>query len=595
MQTGFTLHNLFWAFTDTNAMWAPMTWLSLMLDHWLFGLNPLGYHLTNLLLHIGNALLLYWFLRRAAGSGWRAALVTALFALHPLRVESVAWISERKDVLSVFFGLAALNAYAAYARVSDDDLRQLPSLRKPWKLVRLYGLMLLLLILSLWSKPMLVTLPFLFLLLDFWPLQRMKRSVPQTHQAGHHAPSPTARFILLILEKIPLAAVAVIFSFITYNAQAYTGAVRNLASYALPSRVANAVVSYARYLGKLFWFKNLAVLYPYPGHWPAWQVAGAASLLLLITALVLWQLRRRPYLAMGWFWFVGTLVPVIGIVQVGDQSMADRYTYFPAIGLCIMAVYAIPSRWVAADIGQRRVTAAALAVLMVMSYFTYIQVSYWENSTALFTHAIAVTNGNFTAHDYLGTELAASGNPNEPNNMSMAIAGAGKHFRAALRINPNDAVAHYGLAGTLMTQGEFAKAAAELRLALQGQPQNADAHLALGYALVNLGQIDAAIGEYQQALRLHPTRPEVAQESLGAAYLLGGDPTRAIDQARKALAINPNVTGAHSLLGQALATLGRFDEALDELAKAQAQRPNDPNIRGLIEKVREAQQRQKKS
>jgi hypothetical protein len=457
VQEGLSWQGVVWAFTTTDAnFWHPLTWLSHMLDCELFGLNPGGHHLTGLLLHVANTLLLLLVLQRMTGALWPSAFVAALFALHPLHVESVAWVSERKDVLSTFFWILTMGAYVRYA----EHPKALP-----------YALTLVLFSLGLMAKPMLVTLPFVLLLLDYWPLGRldmgqMRPSAPGRTDTPKAAKSP---LFLLLLEKAPFLVLSVVACILAYVAQVQGGAVKSSGLFPMDIRIANALVSYVSYLEKTFWPQNLAVFYPHPGAWPVWQTAGATLLLVSISVLVILCVRKTPYLALGWFWYLGTLVPVLGLVQVGDHAMADRYTYVPLIGIFIMIA------WGAQDLANRRrqgapgFLAAAAAVLIVCGIVSAQQLRHWQNSTTLFQHAIHVTRNNEGAHNNLGLALVEQGrldeaiaqylralelkplNPRALNNLGIALAKQGKLeearecFTRALAIDPEHHLARRNL------------------------------------------------------------------------------------------------------------------------------------------------------
>ena len=421
VQNGLTSTSVVWAFTSGYASnWHPLTWISHMVDCQLYGLNPQGHHLTSLLFHIFNVLLLFLVLRNITGAVWRSAVVAALFAWHPLHVESVAWVAERKDVLSTFFWLLTMLAYARYAEESK--------VQSPKSKVY-YGLALVCFALGLMAKPMLVTLPFLLLLLDFWPLRRIYDPDAKACGAGlrftiyeptdlqtassFKAPSgplasPTSHksqitYRKLILEKVPFLLLAIASSVVTFLVQKTGGAVASLEALSFGQRIANALVSYIRYLGKMVWPRDLAVFYPIHHAWAAWQWAGAGLLIVAISVLAIAMIRQRPYFSVGWFWYLGTLVPVIGLIQVGGQSMADRYTYMPLVGIFIIF------SWGMADLlgrGQLRrmnlAWAVIVPVLVACLMVTRSQTSYWKDSITLFRHAIAVTTDNTLAHVDLG-------------------------------------------------------------------------------------------------------------------------------------------------------------------------------------------------
>src|SRR5258705_1606495 len=389
---GVTLAGLAWAFTTFHAAnWHPLTWISHMIDCQLFGMNAGHQLLVNALIHVANTLLVFWFLLRTTHARWPSALVAALFALHPLHVESVAWASERKDTLSTFFGLLSLIAYVRYAEA--------PSIRR-------YAWVAIMLALGLLAKPMLVTWPFVMLLLDYWPLQRFRKSEVRSQKSVVRG---------LVIEKIPLLVLVAASAGITSVAQSHLGAVRTFTEFPIAPRLSNALVSYAKYLLLAFWPNDLAVNYPFQkAGVPAWQIIGAALLLIGITAFCFFQRKIRPYLIVGWLWFLGTLVPVIGLVQVGGQTMADRYFYIPSIGLFIAIVFGL------ANIAERRRVApwltAAIAnvVILVLATLTNAQIHRWSDSFTLFKHALAVTPPNAAIENVLGFALHRSGQLDEP-------------------------------------------------------------------------------------------------------------------------------------------------------------------------------------
>ncbi|HEV1286119.1 MAG TPA: tetratricopeptide repeat protein [Bryobacteraceae bacterium] len=491
IRDGITLAGLAWAFTSAYAAnWFPVTWISHMLDFQLFGLDSGWHHLTNLMIHLASTALLFVMLKRMTQKLGESAFVSFVFALHPLHVESVAWVTERKDVLSAFFWILTIWLYLDY--VDQPGPRR-------------YLLALAAFCLGLMSKQMLVTLPFALLLLDYWPLMRPK----------------TAR---LLIEKIPYVVLSAAVSLVTYKVQRAAGAVTALDFIPLATRAENAVISYVAYIVQFFWPSGLAVFYPYPPVLPVWQIAGSALILGAISALAL----LRPYLAVGWFWYLGTLVPVIGLVQVGLQAKADRYTYIPTIGLSIMLAWGVSeivARWPRAKFP---VQAAAVSICLAWLALTWTQVQYWQNSVTLFDHAIASTHDNFIAHSNLGVVLAEQGktqdalrhlfasveeNPNHGdarNNLGALLGRLGRtdeaaeQFAQAIRISPNDAHAHNNLGNTLVARQKFAEGANEFQTALRLLPDFALAHFGLGGALLNLGHSDEAIAQFSEALRLDP-------------------------------------------------------------------------------------------
>ena len=521
-----------WAFTTGHASnWHPLTWLSHMLDVEVFGVNPGPHHLVNLFFHVINTLLLFVLLQRATGATGRSALVAALFALHPLHVESVAWISERKDVLSTMFFMATLWAYITYARN--------PAL---WR----YIVVFVLLALGLMAKPMLVTLPFVLLLLDIWPLRRFNLEHPGRGAA-----------VKLVVEKLPLFALVIVSSVITLLVQQKGGAINSLAQSPLAERLSNVLVSYVMYIGNMFWPNGLAVLYPIPKTIPLWQPFGSAILLIMITFGVLKFLRRYPYLGVGWFWYLGTLVPVIGIIQVGSQAMADRYTYIPLIGLFIMVAWGGYDLLVRGT--SKRVPIAITIALMVagLGAATWVQVQYWVDAKSLWKRALSVTKDNARAHVAYGSLLA-----NETRHKE-----ASAHFTAAIGIQPNYAEAHNKLGVELAASGRHDEAVAHYKEALRHRTSLGMAHTNLGNALIAQGQTEEAMTHYEKALAMDQDDP-LALNSLGSAMDELGRVDEAITLYRRALVVNPGLSAAHNNLAAAFARKGQFDEAIVEIGLA---------------------------
>ncbi|HWW02647.1 MAG TPA: tetratricopeptide repeat protein [Candidatus Acidoferrum sp.] len=601
VQTGLTLANITWAFTTGHASnWHPLTWLSHMLDCQLFGIRPGPQHLVNLAFHIANTLLLFLVLRRLTGAHWRSAIVAALFAFHPLHVESVAWISERKDVLSTFFFLLALAAYVRYAESVSGAERRVWSGR--WRSPLAYAFSLLLFALGLMSKPMPVTLPFLLLLLDYWPLGRLSFSVSAdnsahasctTHQ-GQRPPSPLPH---LVLEKLPFFALSLTSCVVTLIVQQKGGAVST--SLSLGGRMANALVSYVRYLAKTFCPTDLSVLYPHPGHWPGWQVAASAFVVLAVSAAVVWQARVRPWLAVGWFWFLGSLVPVIGLVQVGIQSMADRYTYIPLIGLFIALVWGVGEVLSAWPRRAEVLPAAVALTLVACALLTVRQVGFWHDSETLFQRAVRVTTNNYLAYNNLAYFLSGRGKPLDAmtnylksleinplyddalNNMGYALAGlrrfpeAISYYERALRIRPNHAEVHNNLGNALSEMGRLNEAIEQYSLVLKQNPEHADAHNNLGIALAMQGKLNEAIPHFRDAIRFKPGYAS-AHSNLGNALAAQHKLDEAIEEYRISLDLNPKDPQAHNNLGNVLAEHGRLDEAIPHYAKAIELNPNNP-------------------
>ena len=518
VQDGLTSENLLWALsTRQTANWHPLTWVSLILDCRLFGMWAGGYHLVNVLLHVVNTLLLFAVFNRMTAAPWRSAFVASLFALHPLHVESVAWVAERKDVLSTCFLLLTIWAYIRYIERPTG-----------WRYLSTLGLY----ALGLMSKPMGVTLPFVLLLLDYWPLGRTRWAKPAT---GESVKAPPRQ---LLKEKLPFLALAAVSCVVTYWAQQAGGTVVPMVNLSLRMRIANALLSYVGYMGQTFWPTRLAVFYPLHEMLPA-AVMGAAVGLVGITAVVIWRARRAPWLATGWFWYLGMLVPVIGLVQVGAQSMADRYTYVPLIGLFIMLCWSVPC----GEIRRRNLkpvaSVVAAAVLMVCVVLSVVQVRYWKDTATLFDHALKVTRDNWLAHCNLGMALAQAGRIEE------AIG----QYQQALRIEPDCADAHYNLGVFLSQTGRIEEAIWHYGQAVRLKPDDADAHNNLGLALQQVGKIENAISHYEQALRINPDDVEV-HCNLGMALAQAGRIEEAIGHYEQALRIKPDLVAAQKSLAR---------------------------------------------
>lgn len=543
VQRGLTLANLRWALASgAAANWHPLTWLSHMADCTLFGLQPAGHHLTSVLLHACNAGLLFLGLHRMTRATGRSFLVALLFGVHPLRVESVVWVAERKDVLSGLFFLLTILAYAQYLRTS-----RVPGRKSRRYYVAAVGAF----ALGLMSKPMLVTLPCVLLLLDWWPLQRFA-------PAATAASSSPARVMReLAWEKTPFFLLAAASSVVTYAVQQSHGAVVQVHAISLGDRTANMLVSYFRYLAKAVWPADLALPYPYPPHWPGPMVLLAGAGLALGTGGAVALRRRHPYLLTGWLWFLGTLVPVIGLVQVGAQAMADRYTYLPLVGLLVMLVWGL-NEW-----GKRgRHTRWALPVAggvaaLLCALRTQRQISYWKDSESLSRHAIAVTRNNAVALENLGRALGEKGQVDE----------AIEQYRAALRLNPQDGIAYNGLAVMLMEKRDFEAAANQLRTALELNPDDAFAHGNLGVILAGRGELDEALRHLEQAARLQPDDAGV-RNNLAGVLAARGRFAEAIPHYRAAIALKPNYAKARNNLGVALVRTGELDQAIEQFREA---------------------------
>lgn len=591
VQSGLTWDGVKWAFHSSRlANWHPLVWISYMTDVALFGGGAAGPHFSNLLLHAANAVLVFLLFQRLTHEPWKSIWVAGLFALHPLHVESVAWIAERKDVLSTWFGLLALISYARY--VGESKTRSAKS--KTW-----YGLALGFFTFGLMSKPMLVSLPFLLLLLDHWPLRRFDFGFRKTDSAVLRR---------LILEKLPFFLLGLFFSALTFWLQKRSGAVAGLVSLPWTGRAENAVVSYARYLGKTFWPVKLSFFYSHPGFWPVAWIALATVLLVGGSTVAVRSSDRRPYVFVGWFWFLGTLVPVIGLVQVGLQSMADRYTYIPLIGIFILAAWGLGElaerwgfpKWACAAAGGLAVAACALR--------TADQLTCWRNSETVFRHALAVTQNNYVAHCNLGWFLAEQGRTTEAvaefnqareaypdffdafNGLGYTLGIMGRmdeavaNARRALQLNPHSDAAWNNLGFARFNQGFVEEALACYRSALKINPENADALNNLGFALAQRGDFAAALRYYQATLQVNPRHIE-ARNNLGVVLDEFGKLDEAIAQYRKVLEQDPAHAHAHSNLGIALARQGKLEEAVVHFRQALSRKPDDPRTHNNLANV----------
>jgi protein O-mannosyl-transferase len=559
VQGGFTWANVKWAFLSADIdYWRPLSWLSHMADCQLFGLHPWGHHLTNVLLHALNSLLVFAVLRKMTGAVWRSLLVAALFGLHPLHVESVAWIAERKDVLSTLFWLLSMWAYAHWVRQR--------AAQQPRASV-FYGLALASFALGLMSKPMLVMVPCVLLLLDFWPLGRFGCTTDHSSPAESSFANWAAVAWSLVVEKIPFFAFSAAVSVLTVLAQKHVGALKTAADYPWPDRIANAMVAYCRYLGKCSFPTKLAAFYPYTKHQPAGQVVLAGVLLAVITVIVCALYRKRSYLLVGWLWFLGTLLPVIGLVQVGEQSMADRYSYMPLVGVFVMLVWTAGDLMACWRLRLELLSAVAGAVVVGCVVLTSRQLVFWQDSTTLFRRALAVTENNWAAHTYLGVALSKS-----PAHLPEAIA----EYEAGIRIAPEVSEAHNYLANALArTPGRESEAIDEFQVALRLNSKIADAHSNLATMLAKIpGRLPEAIAEYQAALRLKPESAEI-HYYLGLA--LARTPPRlpeAITEFRTALRLKPDSAEIHYNLGLVLAETPALPEAIAEYRAALQLRPD---------------------
>ena len=605
IQKGLTWESIKWAFMNPMAtLWQPLTMLSHMAVYQVCGLNPWGHHLANVLLHAFNAGLVFALLRQMTGATWRSLLVAALFAAHPLRVEAVAWVTERRDVLSAFFGLLALIAYVRYAQgrgmrksetrnpkpegnpkseIRSSNVESMVRSSVPGSMLDVgcwmfgvrvpssifYLLSLFFLALGLMSKPMLVTWPLVMLLLDYWPLKRMQNAecrmqntpagdtqheIPvlrsSNAEGGRNTPYVSrftfhvSRFTLLslLVEKIPFFVLVVLTSVVTFVVQKSEGILAVGEGLPLSARLGNALISYGRYLGKLFWPVNLAVYYPHPGHWPLGKVLLAGGLILGISVLVWVSRRRYPYLLMGWLWYCGTLVPVSQVIQTGAHAMADRWTYLPCLGVLILVV------WGARELIQGwRYRALALSVtggtaIVLCLALTRHQIGYWQESETLLRHTLAVSDNNGMIQRNLACALLDKGQIDE------AII----HFREFVRLRPELGNSHYNLGIALYKKGQLDEAIQQLQETIRLEPDDADAHHNLGTAFYQQGRIGEAISQFRETIRLQPDRAE-AYNNLGTAFGMQGQTDEAIRQFQKALRLKPDYADARKNLDLVLA------------------------------------------
>jgi tetratricopeptide (TPR) repeat protein len=581
VQTGLNWDMVEWAFTSYDqANWHPVTWLSHALDWQLFQLDPAGHHGTNVLLHALNVAVLFWILLQATGSAGRSFMVAALFALHPINVESVVWVAERKNLLSMLFFLLALGAYRWYAREP-----------RPGR----YAVVAFFFALGLMAKPQVITLPFVLLLWDYWPLRRMFADGGPV-ATGTEIAFPPRSFLNLLLEKLPLVALSAISAVVTMNAQRVGGGINPELS--LAARLANAVVCYARYVGKAVWPTRLAPMYPHPGNSLAkWEVLSALLFLLVVTALVI-AARRHRYLPVGWLWFLGTLIPMIGLVQVGRQAMADRYAYLPFIGLFIMICWGVAdcvvasSRWLESrrglttvgaetDNSRQPISAILLAtvcagVLVALVLVAHRQIDYWGDNVTLWSHTLQVTNRNYEAEEDLGEALLEKGEQ----------ADALIHFYQATEIDPRRTLPHMHIAVYDQEHGKLQEAIEQYRKAIsvsQNSSTNARAFSNMGHAYLQLGNMAQASENLQEAVRLDPHKMEIWID-LGLAKQKSGDLAGAIQAYSEGVKVKPTDVG-YLLLARALQQSGHQDEAATATQRAKALSANFAGAQRVADQI----------
>jgi tetratricopeptide (TPR) repeat protein len=588
--SGLNLENIRWAFANSQAgFWYPVTWLSHLLDFSLFGINAGGHHFTSILLHALNTTLLFLVLGRATGKTWPSAFVAALFGLHPLHVEPVAWAADRKDVLSATFWMLTLWAYIRYGEQSR--IESLRPIRSRW-----YWLALFFFTLGLMSKTMLVTLPFVLLALDWWPLGRF-RSMSTT--ANDFNTTQSAKFRRAAMEKLPFLALALPAIWLTLHGQSAIGALPNAAEITFTHRIANANLSCVRYIQQTIWPSNLAVHYPFPSSFSVAAVTGCALLLLIITLAAAVCAKAHPYVSFGWIWYIISLLPVIGLVQIAGHAHADRYAYVPTIGLYLIIAWSatrlvVGHRWRAAACGI-----AATTVIVSCATLTRQQISFWKDSEALFRHSLSIIPDDEMAHNNLGSALAEKGDldgainhwmealrlfPDFAEahcNLGSVLARKGQlpeaiiHLEEGVRLNPNNPNARFDLATAFLKSGRPDEAIAQYQQCLNLAPDNAPAYLALAHALLAKGRVNEAILTLDTSLRLKEDSAE-AQNELGMAFGMQGRSDEASAHLRKALQLDPNYAEAHCNLGIVLVNQNNLDEAISHLQFALAKNPAYP-------------------
>ena len=528
---GFTGKNIAWAFTTTTASnWHPLTWLSHMADVEIFGLNPWGHHLTSVFIHTASTLLLFWLLAQITMAPWQSLFVAVLFALHPLHIESVAWVAERKDVLSGFFWMLTLLCYAGYVK---------------HRTVKFYFLTLFSFVFGLLAKPMLVTLPLVMIFMDYWPFSRFQSEEIPDGAGGLNRACET--LLTLLKEKIPFFLLSLLSALVTIYAQKSGGTISSLEAVPLTSRIGNALLAYAAYIGKTIWPQDLAFLYPFPLSIPLWQVFASGATLILMTIATIHFRRKKPYLLVGWLWFLITLLPVIGIIQVGSQSMADRYTYIPLIGLFIMASWGMPDLLRSLRYRQAILVILSCVVVSSLAVTTWRQLRYWEDNISLYRHTLDVTTNNYVILNNLGIALADRGQ----------VGAAIQAYQEALRI----------------------------------WPKSVTAHVNLGAALAGQGKIEEAISHYSEALRLKPDYAlarinwSKALNNMGVALAQQGKLAEAINHFNQALLIDPESVDGHFNLGITLARLNRVDEAAEQFAQVLKLTPGSAEARNWLKRL----------
>ena len=570
IHSGLSLKSVIWAFTTWHAgYWIPLTWLSFMVDMELFGQWAGGYHLTNVVFHILNTLLLFYCLKRSTGAFWRSAFAAFLFALHPLQVESVTWITERKDVLSTFFYLLTILTYVRFIEVRTFSR---------------YLLVVAFFILGLMSKPMVVTLPCALLLLDYWPLRRFEIKISSRRRAASKEEKKKSRNIIsvlpsLIQEKIPLFVLSAVFSALTVVTQKEAGAVQELHRLPFMARISNALVSYVKYIGKFVIPDKLGIVYPHPGSLiPLWQPLAAGVFLVTVTAFVIqMSVRKSGYCLTGWLWYLGTLFPVIGLVQAGVQSMADRFCYVPIIGLCVMVAWGIPdivARW---RYSKKVLVVLSVLVLLILGVRSWFQIGKWKNSYTIFKHTLSVTENNFLVHTALGGFLM------QQDYFELAI----EQYKISLKICPYQPEVYYSLGMAYSRKGMTNEAEAQCRMVLEDKPEFVLGYIGLGKMLYEQDRFKEAQREFEKALQVDENCT-LAHLGLGKIFYSQGKLDEAIDIFKKALKIEPNLYFIRASLGYVLYEKGYHNEAIEELHAASRGCPDDPDLFFNLGKVMKA-------
>jgi len=553
VQAGLTNESIIRVFTTTHhSGWAPITSISYMLDYQLYGLNPKGFLLTNLFFHIANSLLLFLILFRMTGAIWQSAFVAVVFALHPLNVESVAWVAERKNVLSTFFLLLTIWAYIRYAE-------------KPT--IKSYGLVFLLFTLGLMSKQMLVTLPFVLLLLDYWPLERFKLGQREREfkiaQKDKYF-NGEKNISKLVLEKFPLLILSALFSIkeLIVFEKAHGGESVAQDPVSILTILTNVLISYFEYLWKMLWPKGLAILYAHPGNTLAvWKGVLCGIALLVITTISIKLIRKAPYFVVGWFWYLGTLIPVIGFIPLGPHLIADRYAYLPLIGIFVIIAWGVPELLKEWHYRKNVLKASAGILIFTLMPITWIQVSHWKSSITVFKHAIRVTDKKYpgfsVVHNNLGNALVAEGKNEE----------AISHYKMAIKIKPDYAEAHYNLGIALVAEGKNEEAISHYKMAIKIKPDYAKAYSNLGNVLFNAKMTEEAIDYFKEAIKLNPDHVD-AYNNLGNALSAEGKNEEAISHYKMAIKLNPDFANAYNNLGAVLFAERKIEEAISHYKMA---------------------------